>query len=95
VNLAAKLKTLAVKVNPPRQSREYWLASTNVGAASGYRINIQGIGRSVKDSVADRRRYAKNFAKIQGLCKGCEHYDANSKAVGGHCRLKEQENCVR
>ena len=96
MNTAEKLKSVAVKVNPPRRSREYWLKMANTDLDGKYTgPPLRGIGRSLRDSAAEGRRYAKNFARMQGLCKDCKHHNARSKAVGGHCKLREQEHCVR
>jgi len=91
-----KLKSIAVKINPPRRSREEFVYMSNLDADGKYNgPSLRGMGRSLKEAADGRRKYAKNYARIQGLCKGCEHFDSESKTVGGHCRLKAEENCAR
>jgi len=96
MNVIEKIKTFNIKINPPRRSRRELIEKTNVGFEPAYRIGkVEGIDRSIKDQAAGNRKYAKNWSKMHGLCEGCEHHDAKNKTVGGHCKLKETEHCVR
>lgn len=87
--------TFNVKANPPRRSRAETIRMTNVGFTDKYKQNVKGIGRDLADAGPERRQYAKNWAKVTKLCKGCQHHDASNTSVGGHCTLPEQQECLK
>lgn len=95
MQVAEKLKTVNIKCSPPRYTRAELIEKTNYGFKDKYRQQSEGIGRSMEDRKADRRLYAKNFARIQGLCIGCEYYVPDTERPGEHCSRAESECCVK
>lgn len=43
----------------------------------------------------DTVKYAKGAALVCGDCIGCEHHNPNSERAGEHCKLPENERCVK
>jgi len=95
MKLAEKIKTVSVKCQPPRYSRRELLEKTQVGMNPKYRIPVEAIGRSLKDSAASRRHYGKGWARMKGWCLTCEHFKGKEVPGGQHCKLKELEHCVK
>ena len=59
--IAKKLKTIRIKVNPPRRGRGELLRKLNVGTEPKYQISTRGIGRSLADSAEALKKYRDNF----------------------------------
>ncbi len=44
----------------------------------------------------DPERYGKNYERMAGTCKKCEHFDkANDKTDGSHCKLGKGVKCQK
>lgn len=65
---------------------------TQVGLEPKYQRNYRGIDAMMdsKGRYSGNTRFAKNIARMQGLCKGCKHFvKAKAKTVtGAHCGRK-------
>ncbi|MCJ7483886.1 MAG: hypothetical protein MUO31_13085 [Thermodesulfovibrionales bacterium] len=65
---------------------------TNVGLEPAYQQKYEGkeLFKSPNGTYTGLARYAKNIARMKGLCKTCEHYvPENVKTVdGSHCERK-------
>lgn len=94
MKMAEKCKTIAVKCNPPRYSREYINEMTNIGFKPKYQTSIKGKGRSVKDGVKSDIAYAKGWALMNGLCETCKYFTRNTSRAGKHCKRNRSEHCV-
>ena len=68
--IAEKVKTVAVKCNPPRMSRADRLRGCQTGLADKYKSKTEGIGRSVKDRAECQKKYAEGWEKIWGKKTG-------------------------
>ena len=65
---------------------------TNVGLEPGYQQKYEGrdMFKSPDGRHTGQSRYAKNIARMKGLCKKCEHYvpDKANTVTGEHCGRK-------
>lgn len=64
--IAKKLKTIAIKVNPPRMSRCDVIRKCNVGLAESNQTKTDGLGRSVQDRANCIRTFRDNYEGIFG-----------------------------
>lgn len=65
---------------------------TNRGSAERYRTKLrEGVER------VDRIRFGKNYARMQGLCVGCENFDLQKTQTvdGSHCKLPKDKHCLK
>ena len=65
-NITEKLKTVAVKCNPPRRSRAEIIEKCNVGFVPKYQTSNRAIGQSLAERKASLRRYSDNWDKAFG-----------------------------
>lgn len=78
----------------PHRSRRDTLAGCEEGFTPAYKKTFEGVGRSIDDRNAGRRRYGKNIMLLQGKCKGCENLKKTNK-VNDHCKLPESKHCPK
>ena len=65
---------------------------TNVGLEPAYQQKYEGkeLFKSPDGRHTGQSRYAKNMARMKGLCKGCEHFVLTKAetCTGEHCGRK-------